>query len=492
MPCRCSTLANIEVKARPLRSADSPSLNPCPTERKMSSYKDVYAIAVASDRVFLGGEFASINGVARTYGLAAVNKTGISVSAPVLTTPTGSERGPYTFSGTVAPGVAVILYDGPAVAGKTVAAGDGAWSISTSSQLAIGTHNFTAVTAPVFQAGMPSKNESAASNTITLAITGAVINPTGQTFTLKTTGTGQCTNNDSPCTGYEALYIDQDGSGDILNLVDPPSAVVKDSTNSRTLVATGASPQNSATLQVTSYDCDWPGGEWDYIYLNGHALGRLTGTSDTWNTTFFTIPDLSWINNGNNIVQVRVTDYGETLYHTWILHLASFSLIIDGGAKGQGWIKSLTAPDPVAGTITNTVVITTSASPASQTYRLETQLVNPQGDAVASVVSANLVLGANAIYTATPSLTWSAADYTGYHVVAVLYYLGADLTWVPQNSRSVTIPGQATAVTLVEFGVKIGSQPIGLSPALMLVLLGAVVIGSGWLMRRLIYHRTVK
>ena len=72
----------------------------------------------------------------------------------------------------------------------------------------------------------------------------------------------------------------------------------------------------SATLTLRVYDVDEEVGEIDTVSLNGHALGHLSGTNNTWSTTSFDVSSYV-VYGGANTVQVCIDpDGGEE--NTWV------------------------------------------------------------------------------------------------------------------------------------------------------------------------------
>ena len=388
-----------------------------PLAPSSDDYADVFAMLPLTDTVLIGGDFASMNGVQRN-GLAMVDSDGTVVpDAPTITAPTGSGRGPYTFSGTAQDGVRVTLYDGSAIVSSTIVVG-GVWSFTTGNKLAVGEHVFTARASAPYSVGLPTLLPGADA-AYTLTVSGA-LPATGLTYASVFTGSGT----------DGALYLNSDQAGNLLNVYDPTILTPLDSSNSRPFSTSGAVAVNSAKLLVTAYDIDWSEGEWDYIYLNGHELGRLSGTSNTWNVTEFDIPDLSWIVDGANILQFKTTHFGETYNDVWAASITTTALLIDGGAGDKGTLLTLTVPQPVNGVITPTSVFT-NADEAY--YRVEHQLLDPNGDAVASSASSDILMTLPDYYTYTAPMTYTASSYTGYSVRAMLYAL-VDTVWMPQGS----------------------------------------------------------
>ncbi len=88
----------------------------------------------------------------------------------------------------------------------------------------------------------------------------------------------------------------------------------------------GSLPVSSAYLSVFIKDVDWPN-EQDEVFLNGHSVGFAGGQNNLDNSTLFVIPDLSWIKQGNNLVQIFVDQNHVSNY--WCAEVQSGQLIFD-------------------------------------------------------------------------------------------------------------------------------------------------------------------
>jgi len=88
-------------------------------------------------------------------------------------------------------------------------------------------------------------------------------------------------------------------------------------------------PQQNAYLAVFINDVDFDQGEYDEVFINGNSLGYAVGEDELNYSTLFVIPDLSWVQEGKNLVQI----YVDQLYHTrWCATTQSGQLIIDEGS----------------------------------------------------------------------------------------------------------------------------------------------------------------
>ena len=100
-------------------------------------------------------------------------------------------------------------------------------------------------------------------------------------------------------------------------------------------IPAGGLPTQSCYLAVRAHDVDWTRGEYDKLYLNGEALGRLSGLDAQWNTTYYAVP-LHLIHEGYDTVKVE-------LYHedaggkigpgTWGVTVDWGQLVCDGGSQ---------------------------------------------------------------------------------------------------------------------------------------------------------------
>ncbi|MDE6845080.1 MAG: hypothetical protein K2J99_04860, partial [Lachnospiraceae bacterium] len=89
-------------------------------------------------------------------------------------------------------------------------------------------------------------------------------------------------------------------------------------------------PAQSAYLAVKAYDVDEEYGEIDRVYLNDdiytltNAIGNLSGTDCTWNTTVLEIP-IDRLQKGKNVISVTVPS-------GWVAKVDWMQLVLDGGA----------------------------------------------------------------------------------------------------------------------------------------------------------------
>jgi hypothetical protein len=128
-------------------------------------------------------------------------------------------------------------------------------------------------------------------------------------------------------------------------------------------------------------DIDWPY-EFNEVYLNGHKLEETIGESNLINSTTFVIPDVSWVQLGNNLVQIQVDvhleGYGPIVYNGQIV--TDFA----GGSIGDASIRSLDVnPTTVGYNETLTVTMEVDTSLISQDVRLELVLRDADGTAIA-------------------------------------------------------------------------------------------------------------
>jgi len=99
----------------------------------------------------------------------------------------------------------------------------------------------------------------------------------------------------------------------------------------------------TAELSLYAWDVDEQGDpgnptrpkERDEVYLNGHFLGTLTGADQVWSTSHFNIPNPSWVQQGDNLVEVSIDDYDGC----WCVMIDWGQLVLGGGG-GQAFIRS--------------------------------------------------------------------------------------------------------------------------------------------------------
>lgn len=143
---------------------------------------------------------------------------------------------------------------------------------------------------------------------------------------------------------------------------------------------TGALPQTSAYLALFIEDVDWPD-EVDEVFINGHSLGYAIGENNLDDSTLFIISDLSWVHNGNNLIQI----YVDQLDEGWCARTVSGELVIDEGyGPGPATVTSLTTDATqydFGDTVTYTTEIDTTAG-TQQNVRVEISLRDANGSIV--------------------------------------------------------------------------------------------------------------
>lgn len=141
---------------------------------------------------------------------------------------------------------------------------------------------------------------------------------------------------------------------------------------------TGALPKNNAYLSLFILDVDWPY-EVDEIYLNGHLLGYAIGQNNLNYSSFFVIPDISWIKEGNNTIKVLVDRNSSG---SWCADVVSGQLIIDeGSGSGPAAIRTATLDRTTYNFGSNgTVNLEVDTTLTSQRVRIEMILKDPTGN----------------------------------------------------------------------------------------------------------------
>ncbi len=139
------------------------------------------------------------------------------------------------------------------------------------------------------------------------------------------------------------------------------------------IVMTGQLPTHSAALTVYSWDVDEEDGEVNYLYFNGHKLGKVSGQNDIWNTSTF-ILDPSWVKQGENTVvyEIDVNNGG------WISKIDWAQLLIDGGSGDKANITNMEVSNWEI--IGSDVVLYSDIhvhADSAGTYKLETNLNDP-------------------------------------------------------------------------------------------------------------------
>ena len=138
-------------------------------------------------------------------------------------------------------------------------------------------------------------------------------------------------------------------------------------------------PTQNAYLSLFIEDIDYPA-EIDEVYLNGHKLGIAIGEDGINYSTLFVIPDLSWVKQGKNLVQIDVDQLNT---HQWCAITRSGQLIIDEGVgtSGTAKIQSFQA-DSNGYNYGDTVKLDleTTTTLSTQDVRYELILRDPNGD----------------------------------------------------------------------------------------------------------------
>ena len=138
-------------------------------------------------------------------------------------------------------------------------------------------------------------------------------------------------------------------------------------------------PRESAVLAIKAYDVDEEFGEKDIVYFNGVAIGRLSGTNGTWNTTILTVPK-NLVKSGANYLEIEVS-------RGWVVRIDWVQLLLDGGEK-SGEVESfeLTLGQASEGG-SNTVLLPVTVSiqaTGGKTYDTEFALLDGVGNSVAA------------------------------------------------------------------------------------------------------------
>jgi hypothetical protein len=401
---------------------------------------NVYALAVTDTRVFVGGRFGSINGVDVGGGLASVDSAPLNIPpAPKLNTAvSGSGRGPYTLRGTARAGSEVLVYDGSALLGSVIAGGNGSWQFTTGDNLASGGHRFSAKARPVYQLGTMMRSLSAASNVVDLEVT-VSSTPQPAQFNQALTGGGDC--EIVGCSGG-SLELEGAGDGDLLNPFDVANTAPA-AENHVTISAAGAAPANSAVLIIRAEDVDWITNEYDYVYLNGHQLGTLTGRNNIWSTTTFPIPDLDWVVDGENVLQFRITTAGEQFQDNWTVQVSAASLILDDATGNDATLDTFSVAPP-SGSIAPQTVFT----PLTEgDYRVVFSLFDPSGNMLESS-SSDLSAAAGATAVVSTTLSLPSGNLTGYTVRSEVLFLSLEIgTYVLQDRADYTFTSTSLSVS---------------------------------------------
>ncbi|MBW2246857.1 MAG: choice-of-anchor D domain-containing protein, partial [Deltaproteobacteria bacterium] len=139
----------------------------------------------------------------------------------------------------------------------------------------------------------------------------------------------------------------------------------------------GPLPVSSSYLSLFIEDIDWPA-EQDEVFLNGHSLGFAIGENNLNYSTLFVIPDLSWVQSGNNLVQIYVDRNNVS---DWCAMVHSGQLIFDNNAEANTAIIRSATSDFAEYNFGDIVSIDLEVDTAlsSQDVRLELLLRDPTG-----------------------------------------------------------------------------------------------------------------
>jgi hypothetical protein len=418
-------------------------------------------------RIVLAGSFESLNGISKpSIGIVALEGAGMP-SRPTISGVSGSGRGPYTISGRAQAGMQIVVYDAAAELGTTTVNSSGSWSFTTSDNLAVGGHDFTAVARYPHRDGRVLRSDSARSNRKSAAVLISPPPANRETVAIVASGSSDflCENpidgDDTNCN--RQLVMNASEGGNAADGAYPPQQrpdlTPADLTNSRTITVTNL-PAQSASLTVRVFDADWPTGEMGEVFLNDRRLGYITGSDTNWSTTVFDIPDLDLIRNGANQVRFRPTNYDNPWDSEWNTIVASVVLLIDGGEREHGEITSTDVPEP-SGSISTSNVAQIKA--AEGLFLSTAGLLNADGQIVAEVnVTATTGSSSSPYSWPAATLESSSDDYIGWTVRHALHYWDAALKiWVLQDQRDLTYTG-------LELSVVDGSLVATLTPHLWL------------------------
>lgn len=189
----------------------------------------------------------------------------------------------------------------------------------------------------------------------------------------------------------------------------------------------------TAQLSLYAYDVDEQGEvgfepEVDEVYFNGNLVGTLTGWTDTWSTSVFSI-NPAWVRQGNNLVEVRVN----VLYpdppenrETWCTSINWGQLVLDQGA-GVAFIRSAAldrkcyVPGQTIG-----VFVEVDTTLASQEVTVEINILDPNGVTRAATTRTFTTRDAEDD-SFTESLTLPGDAPTGTYTAQVIVYDAATM-----------------------------------------------------------------
>ncbi len=229
-----------------------------------------------------------------------------------------------------------------------------------------------------------------------------------------------------------STYYRNEG-GDLDKLIERQPTV--DGVAEFVLIVDGNLPVNNARISLYAFDVDEERGETDKVYFNGHYLGNLSGTNDTWNTTVFNL-ELSWIKKGENQVRVVFTDSSDSGTIKWSGKIDWVQMLVDGGAAAEGRIEEQQYEWATKGGKVAILSGFNILPVQSGKFRLETTMLDKKGNAlVATTKDFSGEKGQQ--QTIKPNLEYQIdAPTDSYKVVTSLFYL-KDGMWLQQTVNTI-------------------------------------------------------
>jgi Mg-chelatase subunit ChlD len=181
----------------------------------------------------------------------------------------------------------------------------------------------------------------------------------------------------------------------------------------------------TAQLSLYAWDVDEQGQagyepEVDEVYFNGNLVGTLTGWTDTWSTSVFNL-DPSWVQQGNNLVQVRVNVRYPNNHETWCTAIEWGQLVLDQGA-GVAFVREAALDrDCYVPGDTIGVFVEVDTTQASQEVLVEINILDPNGVTRAATTRTFTTRDADDD-SFTASLSLPADAPTGTYTAQVIVY----------------------------------------------------------------------
>ena len=176
----------------------------------------------------------------------------------------------------------------------------------------------------------------------------------------------------------------------------------------------------TAQLNVYGYDIDETSGEINHVYLNGTFLGAMTGASNQWSTSVFSVDPtiLNYDRQGKNLVQIYVDVENVS---SWATEIDWAQLIINE-QNIHAFIRDVNFDFPVYGPNMN-VGITEEIDTdlASHQVRVETNLLN-QDNVNVDGISRTITISYDNDEPFTENLTVPANATSGIYTVQVIVY----------------------------------------------------------------------